>query len=195
LTGYLGDSEFRTAVVVVVGIGQDTHSRSDGSIIVRSKDSKSPLIPARKFKLNAVAGDRFLLQQCVDPLPRSSPTRPPTLLWLSCPAANPNGIVHRLISSKEGKMEIRQPFLCGRCGVTVAYQSTPPPAGSAAFLYIPKGAMTEQYVLQHRPHHPTTTHHFLYYPRSTFTSALAKNPAWQPLCRVFARLWCWSGGA
>ncbi|KAK1923706.1 hypothetical protein DB88DRAFT_528729 [Papiliotrema laurentii] len=80
--------------------------RSDGSYIVRSKDA--PKAPARKFKLNAQAGDRYLLQR-----------------------------------KDSDKMEIRQPFVCGRCNLTVAYQTTPPPAGSGPFLYILKGSMTE----------------------------------------------------
>ncbi|KAK8849581.1 hypothetical protein IAR55_004916 [Kwoniella newhampshirensis] len=40
-------------------------------------------------------------------------------------------------------LEIRQPFCCSRCNTTIAYQTAPPPAGEAPFLYILKGAMTE----------------------------------------------------
>ncbi|EIW71660.1 hypothetical protein TREMEDRAFT_28127 [Tremella mesenterica DSM 1558] len=49
-----------------------------------------------------------------------------------------------LLRRKDGEnYEMRQPFLCGRCKSTVAYQVTPPPPGSAPFLYVLKGAMTE----------------------------------------------------
>jgi len=40
----------------------NTDCRSDGSVIVRSKDKDAKTL-GRKFKLNAVTGDRFLLQQ------------------------------------------------------------------------------------------------------------------------------------
>ncbi|ORX37869.1 hypothetical protein BD324DRAFT_623602 [Kockovaella imperatae] len=40
-------------------------------------------------------------------------------------------------------LEVRQPFVCGRCNTTVAYQTGPPPSGESPFLYIPKGSMTE----------------------------------------------------
>ena len=39
--------------------------RTDGSYIVRSRDSKDGKVPGRKFKLNATPGDRYLLQRCV----------------------------------------------------------------------------------------------------------------------------------
>ena len=83
--------------------------------------------PGAAIKLNAVPGDRFLFQRSALPLlwPRSAET-----------------------ADRKGtdSMEVRQPFMCGRCNVTVAYQHTAPPAGSGPFLYILKGAMTELYV-------------------------------------------------
>ncbi|KAK4687114.1 hypothetical protein P7C73_g2996, partial [Tremellales sp. Uapishka_1] len=83
--------------------------KTDGSYIIRSQaGSNAELQPQRKFKLNAVPG-----QKCV---------------------------IRRKDSAK---IEIRQPFVCGRCNATVAYQSTPPPAGDGPFLYILKGSMTE----------------------------------------------------
>ena len=84
------------------------------------------------------------------------------------------GVGVGLISDRKGThLEVRQPFVCGRCNatgqseslsegahmrtelilaidddgghwiLTVAYQSAPPPIGDAPFVYILKGSMTE----------------------------------------------------
>ncbi|WVQ79307.1 hypothetical protein IAT38_001404 [Cryptococcus sp. DSM 104549] len=51
----------------------------------------------------------------------------------------------RCLLKKKGtqELELRQPFCCSRCSTTIAYQTTPAPAGDAPFLYILKGSMTE----------------------------------------------------
>ncbi|KAK6908781.1 hypothetical protein V866_002373 [Kwoniella sp. B9012] len=51
----------------------------------------------------------------------------------------------RCLIKKKGsqELEIRQPFACSRCNTTIAYQTSPPPAGDGPFLYILKGSMTE----------------------------------------------------
>ncbi|BEJ14074.1 hypothetical protein CspHIS471_0312480 [Cutaneotrichosporon sp. HIS471] len=49
----------------------------------------------------------------------------------------------RILLERVGGTEIRQGFVCSRCRTPIAYQTTPPPAGKAPFLYILKGAVTE----------------------------------------------------
>jgi len=67
LTGCPGASEHSVHFIFVLN-APDTRAdpRSDGSYIVRSKDSKDGKIPGRKFKLNATPGDRYLLQRYVE---------------------------------------------------------------------------------------------------------------------------------
>ena len=52
-----------------------------------------------------------------------------------------------MLRSLTEELEIRQNFVCGRCGTDVAYQTRLPPAGSGGFLYVLKGAVSELYVL------------------------------------------------
>ncbi|RSH93456.1 hypothetical protein EHS25_007812 [Saitozyma podzolica] len=82
--------------------------KTDGAYIIRSQPSSDGRIPARKFKLNAVPGQRCLIKR------KGTQT-----------------------------LETRQLLNCGRCNSTVAYQSTPPPVGDAAFVYVLRGAITE----------------------------------------------------
>ncbi|TXT14161.1 uncharacterized protein COLE_00354 [Cutaneotrichosporon oleaginosum] len=51
--------------------------------------------------------------------------------------------LERFLLERAGGTEVRQDFGCARCRTPVAYQTTPPPAGSAPFLYVLKGAVTE----------------------------------------------------
>ncbi|KAI5453914.1 hypothetical protein NCC49_004909 [Naganishia albida] len=48
------------------------------------------------------------------------------------------------VKRKDSKyLEPRTPLLCSKCNTTVAYQTTPPPIASGAYLYILRGALTE----------------------------------------------------
>jgi len=44
---------------------------------------------------------------------------------------------------REAGLELQHRFKCPRCELPVAYQTTPPPAGSGEFLYIVYGALSE----------------------------------------------------
>ncbi|KAL5488032.1 hypothetical protein ACEPAI_6140 [Sanghuangporus weigelae] len=54
--------------------------------------------------------------------------------------ANP---VEPILLEREGGYERQYRFVCPRCTLPVAYQTTPPPAKSSPFLYIFPGALTQ----------------------------------------------------
>ncbi|KAK0206368.1 hypothetical protein DFS33DRAFT_584762 [Desarmillaria ectypa] len=48
-----------------------------------------------------------------------------------------------LLIERQGGHERQYRFLCPRCTLPVAYQSTPPPAKSGPFIYLLPGALTQ----------------------------------------------------
>ena len=95
--------------------------KTDGAIVVRSQDSDDA--KARVFKLNANLSDPVLIERYVLCRPAHACCSPYFI--------------------RQGGHERQYRFLCPRCTLPVAYQSTPPPAKSGPFIYLLPGALTQ----------------------------------------------------
>jgi hypothetical protein len=96
--------------------------KTDNAIIIRSQDSD--VAKARVFKLNAGSGEPILLERYEHVAFFVHATN------LKCPC-------------RQGGHERQYRFHCPRCSLVIGYQSSPPPAKSAPFLYIVPGALTQ----------------------------------------------------
>ena len=99
--------------------------KTDNAIIVRAQDNETD--KARVFKLNAKPGEAVLLERYGQH----------TLLSHISPSP-------RRYFCRQGGYERQFRFYCPRCTLPVAYQSTPPPVKSGAFVYICAGALTQK---------------------------------------------------
>ncbi|KAF7355436.1 hypothetical protein MSAN_01460400 [Mycena sanguinolenta] len=103
--------------------------RTDGSIIVRARDSDAG--KARVFKLNAVTDEPVLLERCV-------------ASRRSAGVADPPGHIFTVVrNAGQGGHERQFRFHCPRCKLPIGYQSTPPPVKSGPFIYIFAGALSQ----------------------------------------------------